>query len=361
MKHLKPVVPAGLEEPGDVPLLLGACLVIGALVGAIGWGIGQFIWLLIIFPMAMGFGVGIAGGAVVKNRRVRAPLVAMACAFLGGVVAWSMDINIGYVQMRGAITDDLTAYGETLQADTGVTPTPDAIAMATDHLLVAWGAGRDDDALVDAEIAAILIQAPITVGELPETAPPPPVGKLASFEGFVRFRLSLGTSIGQVGQDGTPVGPTGTLALWIVELLLCAGLAAFMAREAAMQPSCRACKEWYSDEVFATVLGVAPRASTFVEPLDRGEIPTLVEGLPLPPGTANFSALMARHCPKCDDAPVYVEATAFTQSKKGTENKALKRGLLDHRYYAEILEAAAAKEAAAAEASEPGDREASLG
>ncbi len=341
MNRLKPLRPAGVEEPFDVLLLLVACIVIGVLVGALAHGIGTFIWLIVVFPLAMGFAVGMGAGTVIRARKVRAPLIAVLCAGLGGFVAWSMDLGIGYVTTRSNVTADLRDYATSLEADTGVAATDQAISDATDFLIFAWGEGREDEEL-NGQLAAILIDAPITVAELPEMEPPPPVGGLAAAQGFVKFRLSLGTSIGNPGSEGSPIGATGTLILWIVEMVFAVGLAGLMAREAAMQPSCSNCKSWYGDEVTPTVVGAEPRKSGIVDALNRGDIPALIAGLPIPADQPRFSALMARHCPQCADVPVYVEATAFTQTKKGVENKALKRGFIEASLYREIRDAVAA-------------------
>ncbi len=341
MNRLKPVRPAGVEEPFDVLLLLVACIVIGVLAGALAHAIGTFIWLIVIFPLAMGFAVGMGAGMVIQARKVRAPLIAVLCAGLGGFAAWSMDLGIGYVTTRSNVSADLRDYATSLEADTGVAATEQAISEATDFLIYAWGEGRQDEEL-NGQLAAILIAAPITVDDLEEQEPPEPVGGLAAAQGFVKFRLSLGTSIGNPGSEGSPIGATGTLILWIVEMVFATGLAGIMARESAMQPSCTNCKNWYGDEVTPTVVGAQPRKSGIVEALNRGDIPALVDGLPIPPDQPRFSAIMARTCPQCADGPVYVEATAFTQTKKGVENKMLKRGFIDASLYREIRDAVAA-------------------
>lgn len=83
MNRLEPVQPAGVEEPIDALLLFNSCIVIGVLVGLLGAAIGQLIWLIILFPIGMGFAVGMAATLVINARKVRAPALAMICGGSG--------------------------------------------------------------------------------------------------------------------------------------------------------------------------------------------------------------------------------------------------------------------------------------
>ncbi len=339
MNSLKPVRPLGAQEPFDVLLLLVSCIAIGILAGLLAAGIGQFIWLIILFPIGMGFAVGMGATVVIKARKVRAPLIAMLCAGLGGLVAYSMDLTLDYVRTRAAVGGNLEEYAVTLKTDTGIQATDAAVSEAVDFLFDAWGAQREEPE-VDAQMAAILIGEPITVGELPEQAPPPPVGTAAAVEGFVRMRINAGTSIGNAGSDGAPIGPIGTMILWFVELSFTVGFAAFAARAEASEPACGTCKNWYSEEVAATVLGAEPTKAAAGAALERGDVAALVEGLPVPDDQKRFAALMARHCPVCESAPVYVEANLLFLGPKGTESKTLKRGFIEPALYTQIVVAA---------------------
>jgi hypothetical protein len=63
--------------------------------------------LFILFPLLMGLGAGAAGGAIVEKRRIRAPLLAGAIAFVGGMGGWLTDHALTYVRFLADVEADI--------------------------------------------------------------------------------------------------------------------------------------------------------------------------------------------------------------------------------------------------------------
>src|SRR5436309_6751999 len=98
--HVPPPIP-GLNKTwdvfphrpdGGVPLrgmflVLGTMLLVGLVLGVFcGW-ISQWIHLILIFPAAIGLGLGLAGALAVTRGQVRNTVFAGAAGFGGGVLA----------------------------------------------------------------------------------------------------------------------------------------------------------------------------------------------------------------------------------------------------------------------------------
>jgi hypothetical protein len=90
----------------DAVVLLVASLLTGVTAGALIYALQtRFVHLLILYSLAMGAMVGLTVREVVYRRRIRAPIAAALIAGLGGAMAWTTPLAIGYVQYRLAVSD----------------------------------------------------------------------------------------------------------------------------------------------------------------------------------------------------------------------------------------------------------------
>ncbi len=82
-----PFQPDGGAPFAGIMLTISVAIVSAALLGFIGSMIGQWFYLILIFPLGIGAGVGAAVAFALKQGKVRNPAVGVLAGFLGGVIA----------------------------------------------------------------------------------------------------------------------------------------------------------------------------------------------------------------------------------------------------------------------------------
>ncbi|MDD4889028.1 MAG: hypothetical protein PHU85_03790, partial [Phycisphaerae bacterium] len=84
---VQPYKPEGGFEPTGVVLLLAVMLATAVVTGFAAHLIGRFIYLILLFPVGIGFAVGFAGSKVTTKSKVRSPLIGGLLGFVCGVAA----------------------------------------------------------------------------------------------------------------------------------------------------------------------------------------------------------------------------------------------------------------------------------
>jgi hypothetical protein len=171
----RPYRPSGSSDPGSLPILIAGSLVVGIAAGVVESIVGQWLHLLIVFPLLAGLAVGAFAAWLVARRRIRAPLAAAVVAGLGGLTTQLAYHVTDYVRFRAELEETVRKSGHTA-----------------------------DEAL--------------------EAATGSP-----GFTGYMIFRAEQGVTIKRAGQSsdgGTKVSGVGTFILWGVEVLLALGAAA---------------------------------------------------------------------------------------------------------------------------------------
>src|SRR5918999_1394985 len=82
--------PAGGFTSAGVMMLVGALLVAGGVLGFVVHLVSQAFYLIILFPVLIGVALGWIGVRMVKQGRVRSPLLGGVAGLLGGVLAMFM-------------------------------------------------------------------------------------------------------------------------------------------------------------------------------------------------------------------------------------------------------------------------------
>lgn len=92
----------GADLPGVV-MLISALALVGAVLGFIAHFIAQFFYLIILFPILIGFGVGFVGAMMVKKGRVRNPWIGGLAGLVGGVLAMLAMHYFDYESVKTAL------------------------------------------------------------------------------------------------------------------------------------------------------------------------------------------------------------------------------------------------------------------
>jgi hypothetical protein len=240
-----------LYQPSNkVPSSGYTWLALTALIGGLAIGGGTFavsrlIYLVVVFPIAMGFGGGFLQAYAVKQGKVRNPLVATGFALLTGLVIYGT-LNLGnYLAARRDTAEEIKKS------------LPQSDPATIDRII--------DDNILNGQ----------------------------GFWGFMKVRAQEGVSIGRVARSsGSNLVLKNEWAwgYWAIELAAIAGIAAFMAFAAANEPFCEESNEWYLPK---TLVGSVPqgesenfltlvkndnfvKAGALIDPQNQSPIPNLV-------------------------------------------------------------------------------------
>jgi hypothetical protein len=219
-----PYRPAGGFTSSGVLMLIGALLVAGGVLGFVVHLVSQAFYLIILFPALIGAALGWLGSRMVKQGRVRSPLLGGLAGFLGGVLAMFMMHYFDYQQFRKNLASELAQM------------TPQEREEKLGHINPA------DRQNVDAVMKA---------------------GGREGMLGFMDYQAEQGVELKKASSSGKGLnlGYTGSYVYWGIEVLIVAGISFGMIRGAASEPYCSACDEWKKPRVLG-FLGADPATAT---------------------------------------------------------------------------------------------------
>ena len=319
---MQPYRPDGTIDPQDGVLLFVTSVLAGAAAGAVASIVGIVFRPLILFPLGMGYCAGVAAAAVIRKRHIRAPVVAALMGALGGLTAWSTDLGTDYVRHRHSLGAAMQNVVEQMEKR-GLSFPTERKGSALNELFFRLGRG---ESITRDVLTVALTGEGITTASGQTIAPMPPSSALDAVRGWVKSKRSRG----------------GTTALWILEILLAAGVAMRMAWSAAREPFCDACQNWYGPGSGDVVpLAAAADGPKVLEALDRLDAGLLARVASMSRKRTPFVGLRLRDCPRCPDQPVYVEVVDVRGSpKKNREQKrVMRRGLIPIGVMGEMLTA----------------------
>jgi hypothetical protein len=291
----RPYRPSGLSDPGSMPSFIAGSIAVGAVAGVVEAVVGQWIHLLVIFPLLVGAAVGWFATWMIGRRRIRAPLAAALIAGAGGLTTQLASHLTDYYRFRAEIEEAVAKNGHTV-----------------------------DEALE------------ATTGS-------------SGFVGFLLLEAREGTTIKRAGhsEQGTRVSGVGSFILWGVEVLLALGVASTMAWSRASEPFCERCRLWYGGEQEISAGSpdkAAVRAVTAA--LDARDAHRAVEALGAPTGDAR-SVITLRRCARCEEHEPVLSYKVVTRMKKKPQVKLRYRTVLRPVEATALLEAVAARAPAA--------------
>jgi hypothetical protein len=220
---MKPYRPSGKIPLAGYFVMSLAAIVGGSVIGGITHLISLAFYLVIFFPILMGFAGFSLMAIAITSGKVRNPLVASAFGLLTGFSIYGAMNYANYAQFQDSIKAEIKQDPDLKDAN------PDRVISA----FLKSETGSD------------------------------------GFVGFTKYHAKQGVSIGRVGSSGGNLGEVGTWIYWSIELLAIQIITVLGASSVAKNPYCESSDEWYQDE--ERIGSVNPEAaSNFLELLNSG-------------------------------------------------------------------------------------------
>ncbi len=262
---MKPYQPSLAAPVKGLLILLLAVLLGGAVFGVLVSLLSNLIYVIILFPIGMGWLGGKLVAAAVRAGKIRNPGVAIGAGILIAVVMYGAMWAGDYYQFRNA--------------------------QATDPSNASTQAGR-----------------------------------LGS-TGFILAEDQSGAAVLELPALGTKVlnlGPVLSWAAWLVEVLLIAWLAVGIGRKPAYQPFCEACNRWHGAEQLLGTLG-SKRSKEVTGFIESAQFLKLGEELQTNPSLPNVGVFLAQCGPGCAEGDAFL---AVRSQVRGSGGKAIATDLL---------------------------------
>jgi|GEM_PF-1544202 len=285
----------GLPIRGFLLLLLSTGLT-GVLVGLLAGIIGQWLYVVILFPILMGAIVGHAGAWAVDRGRVRSPLLGGLVGILGGCAAVIALHGIEYCVFEYQLRE--------------VPPEVRQIARDFEKL-------QPQFATLPPDVQFVILQ----LREDPEARETLAVHSLWT---YIDRRAREGVELRDVGDNGAKAGLNlgyiGSYCYWSVDFLLIALIAAEMIRKAAARPFCSRCDEWKTE----TVLPAFPGSPLVIcDAFESGDFRSIANHVASPGDAETFLATLF-HCPRCTtESALDVRLAQLIVKKKGEPTEKL--------------------------------------
>jgi hypothetical protein len=228
-----PYRPPPRSRPGALLRVAGVAAA-AALATALAWHlVDRFVLELVVLgPALVGLGIGLAIAGEIRRAGLSSPRLAAVVAAGAVVLALAAHLTLRYQQHRELRAGELARVHEV-------------------------------------EVAVGLIAEP-DLEVTPAT--------------FLRHRFGLGDDVDPMAGLPAALGPVGTIGVYLVEVLLCLGIAVVVARMSASEPACARCGAWrvhtrlgdtgfgVADDLACRLLDGEPeRAAALIAPPDTRE------------------------------------------------------------------------------------------
>jgi hypothetical protein len=200
---MKPYQPSNKVPESGFTWLLLSSVIGGGVIGGLAHLISLVVYLVVLFPLGMGFVGGRVMVNAIRQGKVRNPAIAALFGGLAGLVLYGSMHGGGYLQFRQEMSETITK--QLGQAD-----------------------GSQTNQLVDLYLKE-------KTGD-------------TGFWGYIKFSAQEGVSIGRFGSKGMNLGETGTWIYWLIEFVVIDGIIAAAAYATAKSPFCESCNQWYNDK-----------------------------------------------------------------------------------------------------------------
>lgn len=264
--------------------LFGYVLLAGIVIGGLISLIGNFIYLILIFPIIMGVASGAVINSVVTSQKIRSPFVVIVAGLFATLVIYGSMHFADYLQFRNAMAKEVQSqviaeYGEE--------------------------APKED---IQTFINYILVQ---------ETG-------LPGFIGYILLSAREGVSISSVGvgssnDSGINLGAF-TWLYWLVEMGIIAWASIDPAYKKTRDLFCEHCDTWVAQGDH--IGGIRPESiDQGIELIKRRDFIGLVKMLRNDTVLPSFEFYI-RTCKTCNTFPLYLTGFAVSSGKKGqTQSK----------------------------------------
>lgn len=300
--------PDGGFDLRGLVMLTCALILAGGVLGFVAHFISQWFYLIVMFPLAIGLGVGVAGAQVARIARVRNPWIGGLAGLAAGIFAMAMmhyfDYRTFHAQQAAVIAED-PEYVAMIRSTPGEIPFEDDSAPA--------------------ESTTFAVPKPIgpSVKEK-EFREFVDAMRVQSFAGYIdheaRRGVELKSSHGGSGRSGSNLGYVGSYIYWIAETLIVAAVAFIAIRDQTRKPYCRACDAWRVERPVGTFAGNGALATAGVR---EGDLAKLAAAGPSSEGFGEHVLHVARCATNCaGEAPeADVRLEHVTAGAKGQPQK----------------------------------------
>jgi hypothetical protein len=256
----QPYRPDGSAPPAALAMTLAGVLVAAVVIGFVASFLGQWFYLVLLFPLFMGFALGGAGMGLIRVGKLRNPSLAGVAAGLGGIMLMGSMHYFDYQRALSEAAEKFHVPRAMLEANT-------------------------------------------------------------SFFTFIDGRAEDGVRIGRVahGGDGMNLGHVGSYIYWLVEMIIVAVIAWVMMQTAAAAPFCIGCNLWKTKRPIAMI--DVPEERLAVQAIQDGDVVRLLECAS--PVREVGLLLETAACPACSDSgEVDVSLERLTKNDKGQKQTA---------------------------------------
>lgn len=279
----------GYEITGLTISLVGG-MVAAAVAGFLAHLISQWVYLILIFPVAIGFGVGFVGARAAKWFRVRSPWAAGLAGLLAGVSAMLCMHYFDYQASRSQVAELSPEVQALYQLP------PDQFKEFVNNNVEA-----KEQESANAEYALYHAE---------------------SLSAYMDAQARQGVELKRVGgsdSGGMNLGYVGSFIYWIVEVLMVALVSAGVMKVQAAEPYCRRCGAWKRQQKLGT-MGTDPAAAlAAVNSGDTALIRACARSGPGPTELITYS------CPTCPQScEVDAKLQVIIPPKKKKEKPTLK-------------------------------------
>jgi hypothetical protein len=242
--------------------------------------VGRLFYLILLFPLVWGVGIGAAVAAGVRVGKCRNAAVGLGAGIVAAVASFGLFQALENMHVRSTFKE---YWAKTVKVDVND-------AKFNSDADRAW-----DDAVREKHGGA---------GFLSQMA--------------VRAEMGMNISRRGRGGDGKPmISGTGMYVYWFIEMAIVAGICGLIGLGATRDPFCEPCAEWYDKKELAGIVpGKVDDVRKAVVSKDFAALPSLV--VRTNPG----GAISLEKCPKCSTSPAVVKVERVTVDDKGKEQRA---------------------------------------
>jgi hypothetical protein len=285
----EPFVADGGYSFGGLMMLTGVLGFAGMILGILASWVSQYFYLIILFPCAIGFGVGLAGVFGIKQFKIRQPMLCGLAGCAAGVFAMLAMHYGDYRRLMSVRDEHIPAE---LQA---VVRNLDAI--------------KKDIANQPEETQQL-------VKELEADPEFLKVVKINTLWQHIDYKAHEGVELKGKRGKGINIGYTGSYIYWGVEVLIVAGIALAVMKSSAEEPFCTDCESWKKEVEHGEVGGASADLAAAVR---EGDLPLAHA---IASGPKGDSLITLWSCPNCGaEAPVDVAVKAVSTNSEGKVEK----------------------------------------
>ena len=274
-------------------ILFAIALIGGIIIGGLFAFVSLGLYLIILFPVIMGLAGGLLLFQGIRWGKIRNPLVAILSGVFMAVVIYGAFHYGGYIDFQ---------------------------TEAKDYFVTEMGEKPAD--VLNAMVNGFLIR---------ETGQ-------SEFFGYMAWQAKEGVTISRVvssKDSGINLGPTFSWIYWLVELVIIAWAAASRARDAARQPFCEQCDQWYGKE---RLLGQVENelSPIMIAAVDSGDFYKAGSML-RSPAPAPCAAVFVQTCSRCASSDPLITLKQISVNRKNQpQTSEIRKFLAGRRQLADL-------------------------